>query len=114
MKKMPQDQRREPDVTEAVSSGSRSCALRIFAQNDEMVAWQMLQDETRQRRRTCRLLQQVPIRPVPPLFNSDVNGLAQHGTGGSLLPPPCYHTSGYSYYRTKRGQTRAKKRNPQE
>jgi len=28
MKKMPQDQRREADVTGAVSSGSRSCALR--------------------------------------------------------------------------------------
>jgi len=43
MKKMPQDQRREPDVTEAVSSGSRSCALRIdcLARDGERAARRM-------------------------------------------------------------------------
>jgi hypothetical protein len=35
MKKMPQDQRREADVIAAVSSGSRSCALRT----DSLAAW---------------------------------------------------------------------------
>ena len=35
MKKMPQDQQREADVTVAVSSGSTSCALRT----DSLAAW---------------------------------------------------------------------------
>jgi len=35
MKKIPQDQRREANVTAAVSSGSRSCALRT----DSLAAW---------------------------------------------------------------------------
>lgn len=33
-----------------------------------------------------------PYSPSTPLFNSDVNGLAQQGTGGALLSPLCYHT----------------------